>query len=103
TRLASVSWDGTLNLWDLETGQSLDTPITEDLEAVTSLAFSSNGSRLASVSRDGTLILWDLDPASWRALACRIANRNLTQAEWQTYIGNNTPYRRTCPDLPPGE
>ena len=32
-------------------------------------------------------------------LACQIANRNLTQDEWQRLLGNN-PYHKTCGDLP---
>jgi hypothetical protein len=32
-------------------------------------------------------------------LACQIANRNLTQDEWQQLLGN-TPYHQTCGDLP---
>jgi two-component SAPR family response regulator len=44
---------------------------------------------------------------AWRQLeidnlnerACRIANRNLTEAEWLGYFGQ-APYRPTCPELP---
>jgi hypothetical protein len=31
--------------------------------------------------------------------ACRIANRNMTRAEWESYFPGQT-YRKTCPDLP---
>ncbi|MFP4436001.1 MAG: hypothetical protein ACLFVO_02035 [Chloroflexaceae bacterium] len=37
---------------------------------------------------------------SWKSRACRIANRNLTAAEWRRYLGDR-PYEQTCPDLPP--
>ena len=33
----------------------------------------------------------------------RMANRNLTQAEWKQFIGSDIPYKRTCPPLPLGE
>ena len=68
-----------------------------------SVAFSADSKSLASGSEDRTIILWDVDLASWQARACRIANRNLTQEEWTQYIGEDVSYRRTCPDLPPGE
>jgi hypothetical protein len=61
---------------------------------------SPNGKILASGSSDETIRLWDLDIASWRLRACRIANRNLTRAEWAQYIGEIEPYRATCPELP---
>ena len=41
-------------------------------------------------------------PRSWMTRACRIAGRNLSQAEWRQYMGDR-PYRKTCPDLPAGE
>jgi len=55
-----------------------------------------HGKTLASGSYDKTLRLWDVDPERWIARACRIARRNLTQAEWRFYLPN-TPYRKTCP------
>ena len=33
--------------------------------------------------------------AGWRASACSIANRELTQSEWQQFIPN-TPYQAVC-------
>ncbi len=36
-----------------------------------------------------------IDPARWLALACTIAGRDLTQAEWDRYLPG-TPYRRVC-------
>jgi hypothetical protein len=44
-----------------------------------------------------------VDPNSWVARACARANRNLSQAEWDHYVGATIPYHRTCPNLPSGE
>ena len=43
-----------------------------------------------------------MDGESWLNRACRMANRNLTKAEWRQYLGD-LPYRKTCPDLPEPE
>jgi WD40 repeat protein len=64
------------------------------------VAFSPDGKTLASGSGDKSIILWDVSLESWQARACRIANRNLTRAEWKQYIGDIEPYRATCPGLP---
>jgi len=47
TRIASGDEDGTIRIWDLQTGSLLNTLSTHD-GAVTALAFSPDGSRLAS-------------------------------------------------------
>jgi hypothetical protein len=39
-----------------------------------------------------------LDEASWRARACRLANRNLTYQEWNRFFGPAVAYHETCPD-----
>jgi hypothetical protein len=41
--------------------------------------------------------LWDVRFQDWQARACRIANRHLTQSEWNRFIGPEIPYERTCP------
>ena len=80
-------------------------------DVVWSVAFSPDGKRLASASADPmakpsgdhVVWVWQVDPTSWVTTACWRANRNLSQAEWELYIGKNVPYHRTCPNLPPGE
>jgi WD40 repeat protein len=54
------SWDGTLILWDLETGAILKHMIEHTAE-IHGVAVSPDGRRAISASADGTLILWDLE------------------------------------------
>jgi hypothetical protein len=69
---------------------------------VNTVAFSPDGKWVISGSGDGTARVW-----LWRAedlidLACSRLTRNLTQAEWRQYLGDE-PYRKTCENLPEGE
>ena len=45
------------------------------------------------------LTRWDVSSTAWQSSACLAAGRNLTEAEWTEYLGDE-PYRPTCPDWP---
>ncbi|NJO14851.1 MAG: TIR domain-containing protein [Thioploca sp.] len=97
--LASASSDNTVRLWDVQTQQPLGEPLRGHTATVWNISFSPNGKQLASASEDGTVILWDVDLSSWLKKACRRANRNLTQVEWQRYLGGRS-YQPTCKQYP---
>ena len=55
--LISGSYDATIRLWDIETGEQLKT-LEGHTYSITSVAISPNGSTIASGSYDGTVLLW---------------------------------------------
>ena len=55
---------------------------------------------IVSGGLDRKLRIWTINPNDWRRAACDVANRNLTCAEWQAFVGGATSYRRTCDDRP---
>jgi WD40 repeat protein len=58
TRLASASYDETVKVWDVASGQELRT-LRGHTGSVRSVAFSPDGARLASASSDNTVKVWD--------------------------------------------
>jgi DNA-binding SARP family transcriptional activator/WD40 repeat protein/energy-coupling factor transporter ATP-binding protein EcfA2 len=94
--------DESLRFYDVATrtqlGDAIDLGVSGD-EAQAVMRFDG----LAAVARTPQgFVVYDLDPAHWSKAACQVAGRNLTPAEWQQYIGDLAPYRRTCLDFPAG-
>lgn len=58
-RLASCGDDGTVRLWNADTGEQIGKTMTGHTGAVQSVAFSPDGTRLASGGDDGTVRLWN--------------------------------------------
>jgi WD40 repeat protein len=67
---------------------------------VMSLEVDDASATLLASSEDGAVWTWTLDPAQWRARACELAGRNMTQAEWDRY-GDGKKRVRHCEQWPP--
>jgi WD40 repeat protein len=93
----------TISLWDVASRRRLGLPFTPQSGVLEKVIFSPNGKMLASGSADGATILWDINFESWLVRAGGIANRNLSTVEWNQYLGPDSRYHRTFPNLPSNE
>jgi WD40 repeat protein len=60
-KLASASYDNTVRLWDVETGQAIGSALEGHTSYVLNVVFSPDGQKLASASGDNTVRLWDVE------------------------------------------
>lgn len=65
TRAVSASWDGTLRLWNLDTGATEHVLRGAD-DNILALAVTPDGALAVTGSRDGAVSLWDLERAALR-------------------------------------
>jgi WD40 repeat protein/DNA-binding SARP family transcriptional activator len=82
--VATASSDGTVRVWDAESGSQ--TLVLRHGDVVGAVAFSPDGSKLASVSADGTARIWALDLDDLVEIAERELTRDLTDDECRQYL-----------------
>lgn len=93
--IAAAGRNQIITLWDIHSGGILGTPFAGHNSWIISLAFNSDSTALISGDRGGTVSFWDLSIESRTNSACQIANRNLSEIEWQRFIPDEI-YRATC-------
>ena len=100
TLLLAVSENQNMSIYEVASHARLGDPIESDLRFVAGNAgpaLRPDGKAVVVNSQDG-LAVWNIDPDFLAAAACGLAGRNLTRAEWGTYLGSQGAYRATCSD-----
>ena len=93
--VAALGRDGRLQLWDSQTQRPLGPALSSHAGFASALApLGKEGFVTGGIEEPG-IVEWNLTPSSWAAAACRRVQRNLTVAEWATYVGSGS-RRRTC-------
>ena len=93
--------DGTAWQWDATTAEAIGDPIVGDTTSLLGaddqpIALAdTTGSHVPTVTTHG-LQLWNLDPATWPAVACQRAGRNLTETEWKRFLPAAEPHHKTA-------
>jgi len=98
--IASSSFDGSIHIWNAQNLNARPVVIREHGSWVRTVAFNSSGNKLVSGSRQETrLRKWTTSPGEMASMICEKLSRNMTQSEWNQYIGEDIPYKESCPQL----
>ncbi|HEY6532969.1 MAG TPA: WD40 repeat domain-containing protein, partial [Acidimicrobiales bacterium] len=106
TRFLTAGVDGTTRVWDVGSTSQVGRTIVAGSATTWWLGWSGDG-RFVVVSPTGNadpdldrIEIWNFDDESWPALACEVAGRNLTQAEWADFGPRTMERRATCEQFP---
>jgi WD40 repeat protein len=95
SRIVTSGIDGTARIYDAGTRQQIGTSLGLQLPAMSLLPyggnfpyaeFSPHGRWIVVADPSGQAWIWPATTAGWRAYACQVAGRELTSAEWSTFL-----------------
>ncbi len=98
--LASTGYDGKVLVWELADLNNSPLILEDNAGFVFSVTFSPDSRYMVSGSQDANRLI--LRPVRADMLVdgiCRMLHRNLTQDEWNIYVGEDINYITTCPQL----
>ena len=96
TRLATASFDSKIKIWSLQEDLSKQQPVVlSDFDSwVMDLNFTNDGKKLLASGADKTVRIWDINSAALFNEVSKKVSRDLTEEEWDKYIGKDIPYEK---------
>lgn len=94
SRLVVRGRDGAVHILDVATTSPVGDAIDVG-QSASGVALRPDGRELAMSTAEG-LVVWNLDPSVWSSAACRLAGRDITQAEWDEYLASFASPRSVC-------
>jgi hypothetical protein len=92
--LAGVNSDGMVDLWDSDQYRPLGS-VKVSMLPLTAAVFSADERRLIVADEEGWVRSVIVGGPAWLTLACKLANRPMTRAEWRQYLAGDD-YQPAC-------
>jgi hypothetical protein len=90
--MATASYDGTVRLWHLDDLNTLPIVFDDHESWVTSVMFTNDDQYIVSGGRNGKIRVYPVDVNTMESDYCNYITRELTQEEWNSYVGEDIPY-----------
>ncbi len=100
SQIATASYDGSIRLWNYETLTLQPIVITNIDGWIYTIAFGPKSNQIISGDSEKFIRVYTSNIDLLASKICVDVSRNLTIDEWNSYIGSDISYERTCSNLP---
>lgn len=94
--LLTTSRDRTGRIWDLTDSRKLPIILDDHNDWVYAGSFSPDGKQVLTGSGDGYIRSWPVDPSYFANRICELVSRNMTENEWDEFVGKDVDYEIAC-------
>ncbi len=94
--IVAASSDQTAQMWDLRNIYDLPTIFPAGTDWVSTLDFHPKGHYFMTGSYDGVIRKFEVLPHNYASRMCGLIKNNMTETEWDQYVGEDIPYQITC-------
>jgi len=91
--MATASYDGSVRLWHMDDLNTLPIVFDDHTTWVTSVVFSNDNKYIISGDKNGNIRRLPTDITTLIDACCNYLSRDLSQSEWQVYVGSDIPYK----------
>ncbi len=97
--LASAGSDKRLQMWVLENPEDLPIVMDNNNGFIWDIAFAKGSDYLIAACHESEIRVWPTSPELLANQVCPKLQRNMTQDEWNKYVGVKIEYETTCTNL----
>jgi WD40 repeat protein len=94
--LASAGSDKRLQMWVLDHPEDLPVIMDNNNGFIWDISFTKESNYLVAACSESEIRVWPTDPSLLAQRICPKITRNMTQDEWNKYVGEQIEFETTC-------
>ena len=94
--LLTTSRDKTARIWDLQDSRKLPIILDDHNDWIFAGSFDQSGKSVITGSGDQLIRKWPVDPQVLADRICSLLTRNMSEDEWEEFVGLGIRYEETC-------